>query len=100
MTGPAFREGSYYLPYFIVLGGLQAIFSTINLQLNAMKIAKPRISLNITCALIGSVLTFFGAKLFGISGVLASIAITYAMKITWEVYLVRKYPMVRLTDPS
>ena len=67
---------------------------------NAMKIAKPRINLNITCALIGSILTFFGAKLFGISGVLGSIAITYALKITWEIHLVRKYPMVRLLDPS
>ena len=68
-AAPSFAGGATLLPYFVLLGGGQAIFSTLNLKLNALKISKPRLYLNVVCACVGSIFIFVGANA-AIKGVL------------------------------
>lgn len=90
-ASPAFANGANLLPYFILLGGGQAIFSTLNLKLNALKVSKPRLYLNVICACIGAIFIFIGARAGGIQGVLAAMGFTYTIKVIWEIALVRRY---------
>ena len=91
VAAPSFATGADLLPYFVLLGGGQAIFSTLNLKLNSLKVSKPRLYLNVVCACIGSIFIFIGASAAGINGVIAAMGFTYAVKITWEIALVRRH---------
>jgi len=91
MTDSLYTESSYLLPYFVVVGGLQALLTSTTMQLNALKISKPRLVVNITCSLVSALITFLGARFAGIYGVIISLWIGYTIRILWNLYLGNNY---------
>ena len=87
MADEEFLAGSYLLPFFVIAGGLQAMVRTSNLQLNALKLSRERLGINISTALLSATTIFVGAKYAGIYGVIGGLYLGYAVKITWNYHL-------------
>ena len=60
---------------------------TSNLQLNALKLSRQRLGINISTALLSATTIFAGAKYAGIYGVIGGLYLGYAVKIIWNYHL-------------
>lgn len=91
MADEEFLAGSYLLPFFVIIGGFQAIVRTSNLQLNALKLSRQRIGINISTALLSAATVFIGAKYAGLYGVIGGLYIGYAVKVVWNYHLAYQF---------
>ena len=92
LVAAPFRASSHFLPWLVLAGGLFAAGQMLALKLmSEMKVAAMT-SAKVGTALLGILCNVFGARLFGIAGVVAGLLFFSTLYFGWMTWLAQHLP--------
>ena len=87
LINPKYHKNSYLLPWMILASGIFSAGQLLCLKLIAEMRSADMISAKIITSIVGVVLNIYGAKLFGIQGVVAALVLFSVSYFFWIVIL-------------
>ena len=89
-----FQDGSYFLPWVVLAGGLFATGQILSLKLMSEIRSKSLLQVKIGTALFGFIVNILGAWLYGINGVITALVIFSAIYLIWMIILTSHVTML------
>jgi O-antigen/teichoic acid export membrane protein len=92
LVAEPFRSVSYLLPWVVLAGGVFAAGQMLSLKLMAELRSRQLIRIKIITAVIGIIINFVGAWLYGVDGVVAGLVVFSVIYMAWSIRLAHKMP--------
>jgi O-antigen/teichoic acid export membrane protein len=86
-----FETISYTMPWLVLASGLFATGQNLSLSMMSLNKTQSLIPVKITTALIGLIFNYFGARFYGINGIIFSNVFFSIVYLTWIYFLTLKY---------
>ena len=99
LTSDRYRSVSYLLPYMILAGGVFSAGQVLSLKLMSDLNTKALIWPKIITSAIGALLSFVGAYLMGVEGVVGAVLLFGVLQLVWMAWLTRNPLINHMKDP-